>query len=288
MNLEITKGAIRNYLNTALADLSQQDSKTLEAARYMTLNDFSNLHRPVLLLATARGYSVGIERAMPIAAAIECVHVSSLIEDDMMDNSDTRRGKPACHKLFGESVAHLAHMLLREVAEENIIERNDLTNQQRIEIARLCYRTGKAMVYGQERDITQQSLDNVERIIHMYEGKSGALIGDALASGGIIGGACPEDILALERMGITAGVSYQIIDDAIDSRASIQETGKPVNQDVSKNTLVSLVGWDKVKKIKEEKDAEVDRLLKTLHGEHSLLGDMIYHLRGRHEKYMKT
>ncbi len=252
----------------------------------MTLNDFGGLYRPLLLLATAKGYSVPVERAIPIAAAIEFVHVASLIEDDMMDNSDTRRGKPACHKKYGDNIAHLAHMLLREIAEENITERNVLSDSQRIAIARKAFHTGKAMVYGQEKDVTQIGLGSVEKIIKMYEGKSGALIGAALACGGIIGCACEEDINALDKMGVKMGVSYQIIDDVLDARASAEETGKPAGQDRSKRTLLNLVGWSSVKRIKARVDAEVDNLFGQLHGDHSLLGDMLHHLRGKHDKHM--
>ena len=285
MNIETTRSAIRDYLFSALADNSKRDSQVLRASNYMALNDFSGLYRPLLLLATAKGYSVGVEQAMPIAAAIEFVYVASLIEDDIMDCSYTRRGKPSCHKVFGEPVAHLAHMLLREIAEENITEKNKLSNSQRIAIARRAFHTGKAMVYGQARDVTQRGLDSVEGIVQMYEGKSGALIGAALSSGGIIGGACQEDIDVLDKIGLTMGVSYQIIDDALDARASHEETGKPVKQDGNKKTLLALVGWDNVKQIRCEKDAEVDELFATLHGDHSLLGDMIYHLRGKHDMY---
>ena len=286
MNIETTRGAIRDYLDKALADQTHPNSKTLEAARYMTLNDFSGLYRPLLLLATAKGYSVSPGKAMPVAAAFEAIHVLSLIEDDMMDKSDTRRGKPACHVVYGEDVASLAHMLLREVAEENIIERNRLSDRQRLTIARLAFRTGKAMIYGQERDVLQRDLDSPEKVLRMYGGKTGALIGAAIASGGIIGGACQEDIDTLHDIGTSIGVSYQIIDDALDARASSKETGKPANQDSKKQTLIKIIGWDGVKREKSEKDREVDKLFPTLHGDHSILGDMIHHLRGKHEAYL--
>ncbi len=288
MDIETTRGAIRDYLDRALADPAHCDSKTLEAARYMVLNDFSKLYRPLLLLATAEGYSVSHGRAMPIAAAIEAIHVSSLIEDDKMDESDTRRGKPACHIVYGEEIAHLAHMRLREFAEEHITERNSLSLKQRNAIARLAFRTGNAMIYGQEKDVLQRDLDSLEKVLRMYEGKTGALIGAALASGGIVGKACQEDIDNLYSMGVNMGVSYQIIDDALDSRASTEETGKPANQDLKKQTLVKLVGWDEVKRIKCEKDKEIDRLFATLHGDHSILGDFVCHLRGKHERFLSS
>lgn len=286
MNIETTRGAIRDHLDKALTDQTNWDSKTLEAARYMALNDFSGLYRPLLLIGTARGYSVSLRKAMPIAVAFEAIHVLSLIEDDMMDKSDTRRGKPACHIVYGEDVASLAHMLLREVAEENIVEKNSLSDRQRITIAQLAFRTGKSMIYGQEKDVLQRDLNSPEKVLRMYGGKTGALIGAALASGGIIGGACQEDVDTLHYIGVNLGVSYQIIDDALDARASSNETGKPANQDSKKQTLIKIIGWDGVKREKSEKDTEVDKLFPTLHGDHSILGDMVHHLRGKHEAYL--
>ena len=288
MNIETTRGVIRNYINSALADSNERNSKTLEAARYMALNDFGGLYRPLLLLATARGYSVGIEKALPIGTAIEFVHVASLIEDDIMDNSDTRRGKMACHTKFGEPVAHLAHMYLREAAEEQITLKNSLSNPQRIAIARKAFRTGKSMVYGQERDVLQRDIDSVDKVVRMYAQKSGALLGAALVCGGIVGRACEEDVCSLDMIGINAGVSYQIIDDALDSLAPASQTGKPANQDSAKQTLLKIVGWEGVKKLKGECDAEVDRLLATLHGDPCFLGDLIHHLRHKHDNYINA
>ncbi len=278
---------IRDYIRSVLVDSSVQKHKTIEASRYMLLNDFGGLQRPLLLLATTNGYSITPEKALPIATSIEFVHVASLIEDDMMDKSDMRRGKPACHKVFGEPISHLAQMYLIQCAHEQIISKNSLSDSQRLAIAKRAHDTGKYMVLGQERDVTQIGLKTPEDIVRMYERKSGSLIGLALAAGGIIGGACEEDIEALNRMGVKAGVGYQIIDDALDERASEKETGKPRGQDVNKKTLIKLVGWDGVRKMKNKIDSEVDRLYGTLHGDQSLLMDLIIHIRHKHDNNLK-
>ncbi len=287
MNIGTTRGEIRDYIRSALVDSSIPKYRTIEAESHMLLNDSGGLYRPLLLIATAKGYSVAVKKALPFAAAVEFVHAASLIEDDIMDKSDTRRDKPSCHIQFGIDIALLAHTHLVQRAYEQILNPlNRVTNGQRIAIARKAYAVGKGMTLGQERDVTQESLESKEEIVRMYEKKSGLLIGLALASGGILGGACEEDVQALERMGIKAGVGYQIIDDALDERAPQSVTGKPRGQDANKKTLLKLVGWEEVKKLKAESDSEVDRLYGTLHGDQSLLMDLMLHLRHKHDQYL--
>ncbi|MEK6836263.1 MAG: polyprenyl synthetase family protein, partial [Nanoarchaeota archaeon] len=257
MDLKTKKHLIRHCLSDALQNDIGQDSRVIDASRYMSLNGSSGLYRPLLLLSTAECYSVPIQRALPIAVAIELAHVASLIADDIMDNSDKRRGSLSCHKKYGRDIASLSHMYLREVVQEMIDEKNDFSDKQKRDITRRALHAGKKMIYGQEKDVLQRDLDTPEKIIEMYEQKTGSLIGSALACGGIIGDACHDDINRLNYIGIAMGVSYQIIDDALDERASSSETGKPSNQDLKKQTLVKMVGWDKIKMLKSEKDALV-------------------------------
>ncbi len=277
---------IRENMLSALEDDCEESSKVIESSRYMVLNNLGRLYRPILLLATARDYSVELERALPIASAVEFVHVASLIADDMMDNSDIRRGKESCHKIYGRDVAQLTHLYLREIAEKMIMEENDFSDKQKVSIATKASQTGIKMILGQERDVLQIGLSSANEIIKMYEQKSGYLIGMALASGGIIGNAKDDDIENLRKLGVSIGVSHQIHDDFLDRFASISETGKPERQDEKKNTLLKVIGIEEIKKLKLLKDREGDVALESLEINPVSLKEVIAVLRQRENKYL--
>ncbi len=287
MDFKVAKRGVRELMKNTLVDLSVPCQQVMEAARYMSLNESGGFYRPLLLLAAAKGYSVPLENAYPFAAAIEFIHCASLIDDDMADKSDLRRQLPSCHKAFGKDIARLANTFLVQKAYGLIIEGNDYPLTIKQKILSRAYKAGIGMALGQERDITQQGLDTATDIIRMYEKKSGLLIGLALATGGIIGRSCPQDVDNLNHIGIKAGIGYQIIDDTLDELAPSDLTGKPQGQDKNKKTLLKLVGLEEVKKIKSEADAEVDRSFKNLHGDHSLLGDMLLHLRHKHDNRLQ-
>ncbi len=280
--LENRKKDIRRFISDILKDDSEKDSVVIEACKYMSLNDSSGLYRPLLLMATAEDYSVPVRKSLRIGTAIELVHVESLIADDIMDNSEIRRGRPSCHVKYGPNIAILVQDYLREIAQE-VIENTRISHQQRNDINRMASGTGKKMVYGQEKDVLQRDLDTPEKVIRMYEQKSGALIGAALACAGILGNASKMDIDNLESIGVAAGVSYQIIDDVRDVKGTFEEMGKPVNQDSKKQTLLKLVGLDGVKRLKQEKDGQVDDLMDRLQGNASNLRNLIMYLRSKRD-----
>ncbi len=283
MNVSEVKRELYVHMGNVLSDMSVPRQKTVEAARYVALNENGGLHRPLLLFSAADGYSIPIKRALPFGAAIEFIHSASLIDDDIADKSDLRRGKSSCHIAFGEDIARLANTFLIQKAYGQIAEGNDFSMKKKVEIIARAHDVGAKMCLGQERDITQEGLDRCEDVIRMYERKTGALIGLSLSIGGIIGGASPDEIEALNRIGINSGVSYQIIDDALDNIVDTRDTGKPKNQDVNKKTLLNLIGWDNVKALKKEKDLEIDNLIYSLNGEFSLLRNALKKLTCAHD-----
>jgi geranylgeranyl pyrophosphate synthase len=279
--VEIRK-KIRNYIDKTLTG----EGDVIEASRYMSLNENSGLWRPLILISAAKSFGTSIERTLPIASAIELVHCSTLIEDDITDKAEIRRGKYSCHLAFGDDVAHLSQMYLVQEAYKNILKENDLSDNQRLGIARRAYKAGQEMILGQEKDISQNGLDKVDDILKMYERKSGALIGVAAASGGIVGLVFDEDVKTLDRLGRYMGVSYQIGDDLTDVLGDEKKIGKPIGQDEDKKTIVKLVGIEGARNIKKKYDKLVLQEFEKLHGDCSILGDIIWHLRGKHEKYM--
>ncbi len=283
MNVSEVKRELYDHMGNVLSDMSVPRQQTVEAARYVALNESGGLHRPLLLFATAEGYSIPIKRALPLGAAVEFIHSASLIDDDIADKSDLRRGKPSCHIAFGEDVARLANTFLVQKAYGQIAEGNDFSLKKKVEIIARAHDVGARMCLGQERDITQDGLDKYSDVVRMYERKTGALIGLALSIGGIIGGASQEEVEALSRIGVNAGVSYQIIDDALDNIADERDTGKPKNQDANKKTLLNLIGWDNVKALKKERDSEIDKLLYSFDGEFPMLETLLKKLTCAHD-----
>jgi geranylgeranyl diphosphate synthase, type II len=277
---------IRKFIdNKILFDKSQVH---VRAARYVVLNENAGLWRPLLSIATARDYGGDVKDSLPVSCAIELVHDASLILDDEADKSPLRRKKKSCHHRFGRDLANLTAVYLINRAY-NIILGSEfdlkLSSQQKVDISCLASYTGLSMVSGQVRDIMQEKVENSSEVMKMYEQKSGALIGLALACGGIIGNAFNKDVETLRKLGISMGVSYQIKDDVLDAFASASETGKPERQDANKKTLLSILGSEEIKNLRDSKDREVEGYLKSLSVNPSNLREIVELLRKKNKKY---
>lgn len=283
-NLSEIRDSIRYHLNRHVLLGSFQPQ--VEAAKYVVLNESASLWRPLLTISTARDYNVDLERAIPLSSVIELVHAASLIEDDIADEAPLRRGKNSCHVQFGNDLAHLAQMYLVQKAYDIMLNSDlGLGDKQRIAITSLASKSGLDMIWGQTKDVKQIELKTSKQVLRMYGEKSGALIGLALACGGILGDATEEDVNTLRKLGIAMGVSYQISDDVLDSFACPTETGKPGRQDEQKRTLLKLVGLDGARDLKSAKDADVEDLLNSLSIDSKSLREVADHLRQRHNKY---
>src|SRR3989338_190068 len=283
-NLSEIRDRIRYHLDRHVLLGSFQPQ--VEAAKYVVLNKSANLWRPLLTIAAARDYNVDLERAIPLSSVVELVHAASLIADDIADKAHFRRGEKSCHVQFGNNLAHLTQLYLVEKVYDVLLNGNlDLEDKQRMAIARLAPQSGLDMIWGQTKDVMQIELRTPEQVLRMYEEKSGALIGLALACGGILGNADEEDVNTLRKLGIAIGVSYQISDDVLDSLACPTETGKPRRQDEQKRTLLKLVGLDGARDLKSAKDAEAENLLDLLDIDPKSLRKVMTHLRQRHNKY---
>lgn len=238
----------------------------LQVSRYAVLNPNANFRRPLLVVASARDFGVyPLNHIFPAAAAVELVHAASLILDDMDDKSPIRRKKRSCHVAFGNPTARHAVSYLVNRANELLLSDRlnpNLDYEKRVKTVSLAARVGNIMIEGQEQDVSQTG-ETIEDAIEMYEKKSGALFGLALAAGGLIGSANPDDIAYLEQLGNCLGVSYQLADDKKDF-LPLSKTGKPAGQDTGKKTLLRILGPKGVKKLSESKDREADELLGML------------------------
>lgn len=228
------------------------EAKVLEAMRYSALAPSKKL-RPFLVCASAGLFGVGREVALQTAAALEFIHVYSLIHDDLpaMDNDDTRRGQPSCHKKFGEAAAILAGDGLLTFAFEILShETTHPSPQVRIELIQAMAKAAgpNGMVGGQMMDIEAEHAKlSIDEIMHLQRMKTGALFTVSCEAGAVLGKAAPKLRMAMRGYANALGLAFQITDDLLDARGRAQDLGKPVRQDKSagKATLVSAIGIDK-------------------------------------------
>lgn len=232
--------------------------------------------RPVLVLEFCRIFCGEYSKAMPFAAAIEMIHSYSLAHDDLpcMDDDDMRRGKPSCHKKYGEANALLAGDALLTLAFDTIANRTDLTRISPSQALRACgVLAEKAGVYGmiggQVIDLQSEGKKaDIEILKLMDSKKTSALISAACQMGCIIGGADDEYIALSGEYAEKIGLAFQIVDDILDVKGDAKVLGKPVGSDSEndKSTYVSLLGLEKSQMIVDELTKEAIDILDRFDG----------------------
>jgi len=249
--------------------------------------------RPALLLESYRACGgTDIERVMPAALAIECIHTYSLIHDDLpcMDDDDLRRGNPTCHKHFDEATAILAADALQALAFE-LVAAMDVEAELRCSLLhRLALASGcQGMVGGQVLDMQaehnaasgkQMELLQVERI-HLH--KTGALLHWCCEAGAKLAGADGKVLDACSRYGKSVGLLFQIADDILDVTASSEELGKSAGKDAEQNkaTYVSILGLQRSRELADEmRDMALDACL-PLAAQGEQLKSLAHYILGR-------
>lgn len=217
----------------------------VDAMRY-TLLAPSKRVRAVLVLLSAE-LCGSASRAMPAACAVEAIHASSLILDDLpsMDNAPLRRGRASAHIEFGEAVAILAAFGLLNDAYSHLARAYEPALAARITALYADAVGLDGLVAGQAEDVlaTDQALtfDTLERI---HRRKTGVLFSAAATAGALSAGGSPDDIAALTAYAKNLGLAFQIVDDLLDVTGTPEETGKAVKSDARKTTFVSFSGVD--------------------------------------------
>lgn len=223
--------------------------------------------RPVLLLSFCEAVGGNAEKALPAACAVEMVHTYSLIHDDLpcMDNDDYRRGRPTCHKVYGEDMATLAGDALLTYAFE-VLSTMDGDPKALLRCIGLLSQGAGAhgMVAGQVLDMqgeTRKLTEDELRQVHTH--KTGDLIRAACQMGAVLGGGTEQQIQQAGVFAASLGMAFQIRDDILDEIGSQEELGKPIGSDEAngKSTFVSLFGIDACQKLVEE---ETHRALDAL------------------------
>jgi len=207
--------------------------------------------RPILCLESARIFSDSPRGVHPVACALEFIHTYSLIHDDLpaLDNDDLRRGRPTCHKQFGEAMAILAGDGLLTRAFE-VLSLAELPADRRAAVVReiaTAAGTVNGMVGGQVADLEAEGRPiDPQMLEYIHRSKTAALIRASVVSGAIAGGAAGEDVERLRRFGESIGLAFQVVDDILDVEESSATLGKTAGKDQSqkKATYPALYGLE--------------------------------------------
>ena len=223
--------------------------------------------RPIMCLETVRMLNGDIEKALPTACAIEMLHVQSLIHDDLpcMDNDDMRRGKPSCHKAFGETIALLAGDALLTYAFETAADgKNNAINAVSV-LAKSAGALG--MCRGQELDLLCEC-HNYNELENLHNLKTGALINAAATLGYLASGAeiTEDNMNKIKNYALSVGLAFQIIDDLLDVRSTAEELGKPIGSDTKngKKTVLSYMSEEQADKIAMELSIAASKVFESM------------------------
>ena len=264
---------VNRALETACDAFLPEESEVCRAARYSLLGGGKRI-RAVLVLAVCDMLNGDAAAAEQFAAA-EMLHCYSLIHDDLpcMDNDDLRRGKPSCHKAFGEATAMLAgDVLLTEAFEVIANVAAPAIVNVRAAKALGAGAGSRGMVYGQELDLKYEALAATEeqlRLIH--RNKTGALINAAVQMGAAAAQANETQCKELEAYAFGIGLVFQIVDDVLDVTGSQEQLGKPIGSDSEngKTTFVTLYGTDGAMELAQKLNDRTCASLRAEFGEKS-------------------
>ncbi len=208
--------------------------------------------RPILCLEAGRIFDVEAGAAVQVACALEFIHTYSLIHDDLpaLDNDDLRRGKPTCHKQFGEATAILAGDALLTLAFETLSAAPVEPGRRVAVIHEVAAAAGTrdGMVGGQVADLEAEGREVAPAMLeYIHRSKTAALIRASVVSGALCGVAGEADVVRMRRFGESIGWAFQVVDDILDVEESSAALGKTAGKDQAqrKATYPALYGLEK-------------------------------------------
>ncbi len=259
-------------LNGFLPRATVKPATIHKAMRYSLFAGGKRL-RPILCIAAAEACGGTVEDALPLACAVECVHTYSLIHDDLpcMDNDDFRRGKPTCHKVFGDGIAVLAGDALLTLAFEILGKARGRPRHGIPELLReLATASGSRwLIAGQVADLEGEGKKiSARQLRFIHESKTAALLTASIRLGAMSANAPEKSLEYLTSFGEALGLAFQIIDDILDVTQTSAKLGKSAGKDVSaqKATYPAVFGL-------ERSGREADRLTKEAHAALASFGE---------------
>ena len=229
--------AVDAALETLLPQETSRPVSIHQAMRYSVFAGGKRI-RPILCIEAARIFSPNVISALHPACAIEMIHTYSLIHDDLpaLDNDDLRRGKPTCHKKFGEAIAILAGDALLTLAFETIGATPVAPAQCVAMVKEVASAAGtiNGMVGGQVADLeAERQRVEPEMLEYIHRSKTAALIRASVTTGALCANAPAEDVARLRRFGETIGWAFQVTDDILDVEESSAALGKTAGKDIA-------------------------------------------------------
>jgi len=250
--------AVDAALERLLPPESTRPASIHQAMRYSVFAGGKRI-RPILCLETARIFAADTTPALHPACAIEMIHTYSLIHDDLpaLDNDDLRRGKPTCHKKFGEASAILAGDALLTLAFETIGATPVAAAQCVAMVKEVASAAGtvNGMVGGQVADLEAEGQRvGPEMLEYIHRSKTAALIRASVTAGALCAGAPADDVGRLRRFGESIGWAFQVTDDILDVEESSAALGKTAGKDIAqqKATYPAIHGLQRSHEIAQE------------------------------------
>jgi geranylgeranyl diphosphate synthase type II len=262
--LRSRQGKIDRALNRYLPKANTKPATLHKAMRYSLFAGGKRL-RPILCLAAAEACRGKVDDALPLACALECIHTYSLVHDDLpsMDNDDFRRGRPTCHKVFGEGIAVLAGDALLTIAFEIVSKAKPAPLYDMSTLLReIAVAAGsQKLIAGQVADLEAEG-KNVKRdqLQFIHQNKTAAILKSSVRLGAMSASAEANKLSAITRFGQRLGLAFQIIDDILDVTQTSEILGKSAGKDVAakKATYPAVIGLEKSR-------AEAKRLTRQAH-----------------------
>ena len=255
---------IERALDRYLPKANAKPATLHRAMRYSLFAGGKRL-RPILCLAAAEACGGKIRNAVPLACALECIHTYSLVHDDLpsMDNDDFRRGRPTCHKIFGDGIAILAGDALLTIAFEIVSNAKPTPRYDTsILLREIAVAAGsQKLIAGQVADLEAEG-QNIKRdqLQFIHENKTAAILKSSVRLGAMSANADARKLSAVSRFGQRLGLAFQIIDDILDVTQTSEILGKSAGKDVAakKATYPAVIGLEKSR-------AEARRLTRQAH-----------------------
>jgi len=236
-------------LERLLPPSTQHPSSIHAAMRHSVFAGGKRL-RPILCMQAAQMVEGCVPNGIEeLGAALEMLHTYSLIHDDLpaLDNDDLRRGRPTCHKAFGEATAILAGDALQTRAYEVLAGLQCPTESRVAIIGEIARATGTigGMIGGQVMDLEAEHVHpDAETVEYIHRSKTGALLTASVVTGGLYAGATEPQIAGLRSFGQNIGLAFQIVDDVLDVTQTSEQLGKTAGKDTAhdKATYPALFG----------------------------------------------
>lgn len=232
--------------------------------------------RPALVFAVGKVFGVSEEKLFRVASAIEMIHTYSLIHDDLpaMDDDDLRRGRPTCHKKFGEATAVLAGDILQSLAFKITADDENLSDKTKVKLVSELAISAAKMVDGQELDLDAEGEEiSVEKLENIHRNKTGAMISFSARASAIIAEVSEKDLIAITNYAAKLGLLFQVTDDILDVTQTTEILGKTAGKDLTaeKATYPAFYGIEETKKLAEKIYSEACEELEKIEKETLIL-----------------